>query len=103
MGKLAVDEALLIEGIMPKCAFANVVLWNRYLQSFDYVTRQTSLNRKQMHIEPDGSFKIALAHQNPGSNWNWLDTMGREGGTMFWRFLLPEGPVQTPLATVVKF
>jgi len=101
--KLAPDEALLIEGIMPQCAFGNIVLWNRFLQSFDYVTRRTSLNRKQMNIGTDGSFKIALAHSDPGGGWNWLDTMGREGGTMFWRFLLPNGTVQTPKSTVVKF
>ena len=24
-------------------------------------------------------------------------------GTVFWRFFLPEGDIETPLATVVKF
>ena len=64
--------------------------------------RQTSFNRKQMTIGDDGSFRMVLAHRDPGLP-NWLDTMGRAGGTVFWRFLLPEGAVQRPEATVVKF
>ncbi len=40
------DEALVIEGRFPKCVFANLVLWDRFLQSYDYVNRQISLNRK---------------------------------------------------------
>jgi hypothetical protein len=100
--KLQPDEALVIEGTMPKCSFANVVLWNRYLQTFEYASRKTSLNRAQMTIGADGSFKIILAHVDPGLP-NWVDTMGRGGGTIFFRFLLPEGKVKRPVATVVKF
>lgn len=102
--KLKPDEALVVEGVMPPCAFANVVLWNRYLQSFESVGRQTSLNRKQMKIAKDGYFKIVIAHQNPGEERasNWLDTMGRPGGTVFWRFVLPEGPIRPINATVLN-
>jgi hypothetical protein len=104
--KLAPDEALVIRGTMPACAFANVVLWNRYLQTFDYVDRQTSLNRKQMRTidGQDQEYAIVLSHTDPGrpSEYDWLDTMGRSGGTVFWRFLLPEGNVTKPQATVVK-
>jgi hypothetical protein len=107
--KLAPDEALVIRGTMPACAFANVVLWNRYLQTFDYVDRQTSLNRKQMRTisgdgEGDQEYAIVLSHTDPGrpSEYDWLDTMGRSGGTVFWRFLLPKGDVTAPQAKVVK-
>lgn len=75
------------------------------MQTFDYIDRRTSMNRKQMVVNKDGSFEIVLSHANPGSakHPNWLDTMGRQGGTVFWRFLLPEGDVLRPTATVVKF
>ena len=96
----------MITGTMPDCAFANVVLWNRYLQTFDYVGRQTSLNRKQMRSigEEDREYAILLSHKDPGrpDEYDWLDTMGRSGGTVFWRFLLPDGSVATPEAKVVK-
>ena len=107
--QLANDEALIIEGLMPTCKFANVVLWNRYLQTFDYVTHQTSLNRAKMQSidgsTKHGTYKIVLSHQQPlhMDGVDWLDTMGRNGGTVFWRFLLPSGNVERPLTKVVKF
>jgi hypothetical protein len=107
--KLKDDEALIIEGTMPKCAFANVVLWNRYLQTFDYVDHQTSLNRAKMQSidgsTKQGKYKIVLSHQQPlhMDGVDWLDTMGRNGGTVFWRFLLPSGNVERPVTKVVKF
>jgi hypothetical protein len=35
--------------VVPVCQFANFVLWNRYLQTFNYAQRQISLNRRQVH------------------------------------------------------
>lgn len=96
------DEALVIEGRFPECRFANVVLWNRYLQSYDYVYRQISRNRAQTTLEEDGSFRMVLAHRDPGVP-NWMDTMGRPFGMVYWRFVLPEGEVVTPKASVVPF
>lgn len=97
--KLEPDQALIIKGKMPNCIFSNVVLWNKYLQSFDYRYRQISLNKKQMELGPDGSFSIVLARENPGVK-NYLDTEGRESGIMYWRFMLPKGDI-APLETEV--
>ena len=36
---LGPDEALVITGRWPECRCANVTLWNRHLQTFDYVHR----------------------------------------------------------------
>lgn len=99
---IAPDEALVMTGRWPEGRFGNVTIWNRYIQSFDYRTRNISLNRKQTVLEPDGSFKIILAHEDPGLP-NWLDTAGRTSGSMFWRFMLPEGEIVTPKIEVVKF
>ncbi len=96
------DDALLIEGELPPCRFANVVLWNRYMQSFDYTRRRVSLNRAQMTLGDGGSYRIVVAHRDPGLP-NWLDTEGRASGLMYWRFLLATADVPTPRARVVKF
>ena len=96
---LGPDKALLIRGRFPKCRFANVVLFNRFLQTFDYEERSVSLNRAQTVLEEDGSFEMIVAHKDPGRP-NWLDTEGRPYGIMFWRFQLPEGDI-TPLETEV--
>lgn len=98
---LGPDEALVITGRWPECRFANVCLWNRWSQMYDYVNRQVSRNRANTTLEADGSFKFVLAHTDPGVG-NWIDTEGRPLGTVFFRFFLPESDVETPQATVVK-
>ena len=96
------DEALVITGRWPECVFANVCLWNRWGQMYDYVNRQVSRNRANTTLADDGSFRMVLAHEDPGVP-NWIDTEGRTSGTVFWRFFLPEGEIETPKAEVVKF
>jgi len=98
---LGPDEALVITGRWPECRCANVSLWNRHLQTYDYAHRQVSLNRAQTRLDADGSFRMILAHSDPGLP-NWLDTEGRSFGLVFWRFMLPEGAIDTPQARVVK-
>ena len=95
------DEALVITGRWPDCRFGNVCLWNRFQQTLDYTRRAASLNRAQTVLEEDGSFRMILAHENPGLP-NWLDTEGNLFGLVFWRFFLAQGEVETPRATVVK-
>lgn len=96
------DQALVITGRWPACRFANVCLWTRHQQTYDYRSRRVSLNRTQTSLESDGSFRMVLAHRDPGVP-NWLDTEGRPFGVAFWRFMLPEGEIATPIAEVVAF
>ena len=97
---LGPDEALVMTGRWPTCRCANVSLWNRHMQTFDYVNRRVSLNRKQTKLEADGSYRIVIAHRDPGVP-NWIDTEGRAFSMVFWRFMLPEGEIETPEARVV--
>lgn len=99
---LGPDEALVIRSRWPECKFANLCLWNRFQQTLDYRSRKVSINRAQTVLEDDGSFRLVLAHEDPGVP-NWLDTGGQALGMMFWRFFLAEGEVTTPTAEVVKF
>jgi hypothetical protein len=99
---LGPDQALILRGRWPDCRCANVSLWNRHMQTYDFTTRRVSLNRKQTGLEPDGSFRMVLAHRDPGLG-NWLDTEGRPFGLVFWRFMLPEGNIATPTAEVVDW
>jgi Protein of unknown function (DUF1214) len=95
------DEALVMTSRWPSCRCANVSLWNRHLQTYDYAHRQVSLNRAQTRTDADGSFTMVIAHSDPGVP-NWLDTEGRPFGMVFWRYFLPEGEIETPQAKVVK-
>ncbi len=99
--ELAADEALVITGRFPECRFANIVLWNSFMQSFDFANRQISLNRNQIEYEKDGSYRIVVAHRDPGVP-NWLDTEGRPHGHMYWRYLFPLSAPGTPKTKVVK-
>ena len=96
------DEALVIRARWPRCRYANVCLWNRHLQTFDYANRSISLNRAQPVADGDGRFTAVIAHGDPGVP-NWLDSEGRPFGIVFWRFMLPEGDIETPQAEVVPF
>jgi len=96
---LGPDEALEIRGRFPRCRFANVMLFNRHMQTLPQRQRRSSLNRRQTVLEPDGSFRVLVAAHDPGTP-NWLDTAGAPYGIMFWRFLLTEEPIP-PLETRV--
>lgn len=107
------DEALILRGTMPACRFANIVLWNRFLQSFEYDPRGTervaapvSLSRSRLHLSSAGNFTIVLSARSPFANAaqekelraNWLSSEGRASATMFFRFVLPEEDVPQPAA-----
>ena len=98
------DEALVIRARWPQCRYANVCLWNRHLQTFDYASRSISLNRAQTVADTDpdanGRFTAVISHTDPGTP-NWLDTEGRPFGIVYWRFMLPEGEIETPQAELV--
>lgn len=95
-------QALVVEGRWPKCVYANVMFWNRFQQAGDYRYRSCSLNRKQMKLEADGRFRFVVSPTDPGPKVaNWLDTEGQSFGTLYWRFLLPEGDIEKPTTRVV--
>jgi hypothetical protein len=97
---LGPDDALVMEGVMPDCDFANLVLWNPHMQTLEYRSRPSSLNSAQMALGDDGSFRIVISARDPGVP-NWIDTGGHRRGTMFWRFLLPKEDPPTPECRVV--
>lgn len=99
---LGPDQALVMTGRWPTCRCANVCLWTRHQMTYDYAHRPVSRNRAQTQVGPDGRFRMILAHRDPGLP-NWIDTEGRPFGLVFWRFMLPEGEIETPQAEVVPF
>jgi hypothetical protein len=97
---LAPDQALVMEGTLPECAFVNVMLWNVHMQTLEYRYRRSALNGAQIETDAGGSYRIVVAERDPGVA-NWLDTGGHRRGTIFWRFLLPESDPETPRCRVV--
>lgn len=99
---LAPDEALVMEGRLPKGVFSNVVLWNPIGRTEDYRDRTVSLNARQMTLDDERRFRIIVAHRDPGVA-SWLDTAGRATGTIYWRHMLPEEEVEAVRVRVVLF
>ena len=96
------DQALVVEARWPRCAYANVMFWNRFQQAGDYRYRSCSLNRRQMKADANDRFTFVVSPRKPGPRHpNWIDTEGQTFGTLYWRFLLPEGDIERPVTRVV--
>jgi hypothetical protein len=93
------DEMLVMETQWPACAYASATVWNRFSQSIDRRLHRSTLNNQTTVVDDAGNVQLVVAGRDPGLP-NWLDTGGRRRGTVFWRFLLPEGPLH-PIATRV--
>ncbi|MBO2454992.1 DUF1214 domain-containing protein [Actinomadura barringtoniae] len=83
------DEALVIEGRSPDCAFWNLCLWNPFLHTYDYDQERVTINGHQIVYEPDGSWRIVIAAADPGHP-NWISTAGHPRGRLWFRWFLPE-------------
>ena len=63
--ELADDEALVIRGRSPACAFWNMCLWNPLLHTYNYDYERVTINGAQTIYEPDGSWTIVVAARRP--------------------------------------
>ncbi|MEO8601718.1 MAG: DUF1214 domain-containing protein [bacterium] len=99
--ELAEDEALVIEGRSPDCAFWNLCLWNPFMCTYDYRYYRCTVNGGQMRYEADGSWRVIVAPHDPGHP-NWLSTAGHAHGLLWFRWFLPAETPSRPTARVVK-
>ena len=99
--RLAPDEALVIEGTSPRCAFWNLCLWNPFMQTYDYRYERVTLYGGQTVHEPDGSLRIVVAARDPGVP-NWVSTADHPTRRIWFRWFLPEALPPRPQARVVR-
>jgi len=97
--ELADDERLVITGRSPDCAYWGCMLWNPFMQTFDYRYQRIGVNGEQAVYEPDGSWKLVIAARDPGHP-NWLSTAGHRKGVIFFRWFLAQETPETPTAAV---
>jgi hypothetical protein len=86
--ELAPDQALVLRGRSPECAFWNLCLWNPFLHTYDYRYERVTINGSQVRYEADGSWKIVVSHADPGVA-NWVSTADHERGLIWLRWFLP--------------
>jgi hypothetical protein len=97
---LADDEALVIRGRSPECAFWNMCLWNPLLHTYNYDYERVTINGAQAVYEPDGSWTIVVAPRQP-SHPNWVSTAGHRKGRIWFRWFLPDATPEQPAVEVV--
>jgi hypothetical protein len=95
------DQALVIKGRSPACAFWNLCLWNPFLHTYDYRYERVTINGGQTTYAADGSWTIVVSKQDPGVA-NWLSTAGRRRGLIWFRWFLPEETPKPIEAKVVS-
>jgi hypothetical protein len=98
---LADDEALLLTGRSPDCAFWNMCLWNQFLHTYNYDYERVTINGGQIRYEPDGSWTIVVAHRDPGHP-NWVSTAGHLRGRIWFRWFCPAETPARPTTRVLK-
>ncbi len=84
--QLAPDEALVIEVTPPECESWNFQLDNHWMESLDYRYFTISLNKHTAVSRDDGSVRLVVAHEDPGTD-NWIETAGHSQGTMCFRWI----------------
>jgi hypothetical protein len=98
--KLKPGQALVITGKVGDVRYWNIQLYSRYLNSLDHRYRRVSLTGKRVKTEPDGTFRLLLAAEDPGLP-NWLDTEGRPFGIFVIRWLHPKFSPPLPAVRVM--
>ena len=94
------DQALVISGRSPECAFWNLCLWNPFLHTYNYDYERVTINGSQVVYEPDGSWTIVVAARNPG-HVNWVSTSGHPRGRLWFRWFHPAATPDRPTTRVV--
>jgi hypothetical protein len=95
------DEALVIEGRSPRCAYWGMMLWNPFMQTFDYRYERIGINLGQVKYEADGSWRIVAAARDP-HHPNWVSTAGHRRGRIWFRWFLAEETPPQPIAFIRK-
>jgi len=75
------DEAIVITGAPPKARYWSIQFLTRWMESPDYRHFEVFFTSENTALEEDGSFRILVAHRNPGVP-NWLDTTGMSSGNI---------------------
>ena len=97
---LGPDQALVIRGRPPECAFWNLCLWNQFLHTYNYDYERVTINGGQVRYEDDGSWTIVVAGRDPGHP-NWISTAGHPRGLLWFRWFHPSATPARPSTEVV--
>jgi len=95
------DEALVIRGRSPECAFWNCCLWNPFMHTYNYDYEPVTINGAQVQYEDDGSWALVIAERDPGLP-NWIHTQGHRRGRIWFRWFHPAATPERPTCEVIR-
>ncbi len=99
---LAFDEAMIVACDVPQAQYWSFVVYSHgWFEQLDFANRTVSLNNAQIAADPDGRFRLVVAHNDPGV-LNWLDTEGRREAFIAFRWVM-SATMPTLEARVVRF
>jgi len=98
--ELEEDEALVLRGRSPACAFWNMCLWNPLLHTYNYDYEPVTINGAQAQYEEDGSWIIVVSARRPAHH-NWVSTAGHRKGRIWFRWFLPDETPEQPQVEVL--
>jgi hypothetical protein len=98
--ELGPDEALVIEGSSPSCAFWSLNVWNPFLQTHDYRYERVTINGAECALEDDGTWNIVVSDRDSGHP-NGVSTAGHSAGVLWFRWFLAESLPPRPRCRVV--
>ena len=99
--ELDADQALIIRGTSPECAFWNMCLWNPFLHTYNYDYERVTINGGQVRYQPDGSWEIVVAHRDTGHP-NWVSTAGHRRGRIWFRWFCQAATPNRPETELVS-
>ncbi|WP_419918992.1 DUF1214 domain-containing protein [Candidatus Poriferisocius sp.] len=100
--QLAPDEAMIVTCDIPQARYWSFMIYSyAWFESLDFANRTVSLNNAQIATDPDGRFRLVVAHTDPGVQ-NWLDTEARPEALISFRWV-QSTTMPTPEAQVVPF
>ena len=70
-------------GAVAACTYWGLQVWNRYMHR-STIRDHCVVEPHQVALEGDGTFRVVLAHRDPGVS-NWIDTAGHREGIVFCR------------------
>jgi hypothetical protein len=88
---------------VPQARYANFMAADPWLDSFEFLHHQSSLNHDQTRVDDDGYVRYVLSARDPGVP-NWIDTSELSHGIIFGRFQEVDGelgPEYAPTSAVV--
>ncbi len=100
--RCAEDEAVIIETDDPGAYYWNTALFQMQYEPGDWWARMSSLNSRQVHVDPDGKVRIVCSWTDPGVP-NWLDASGRELHLFAYRFFRAGRTPANPRLKTVPF